>query len=128
MTLCLSNYGDKCCKLYVLMFGLWLFSRFTPPLTKFVSGKAKSLPIIFPGPTLRGVKSRGRNRRQVATPIEATSVAGAPGHRTCCVMFYRATVVGRGRNLLLAHVWLYIERSSDVPFMLRATQSPKKRI
>ena len=32
MTLCLSNYGDKCCKLYVLMFGLWLFSRFTPPL------------------------------------------------------------------------------------------------
>ena len=33
MTLCLSNYGDKCCQLYVLMFGLWLFSRFTPPLT-----------------------------------------------------------------------------------------------
>ena len=33
MTLCLSNYGDKCCKLYVLMFGLWLFSRFTPPLS-----------------------------------------------------------------------------------------------
>ena len=32
MTLCLSNYGDKCCKLYVVMFGLWLFSRFTPPL------------------------------------------------------------------------------------------------
>jgi hypothetical protein len=32
VTLCLSNYGDKCCKLYVLMFGLWLFSRFTPPL------------------------------------------------------------------------------------------------
>ena len=33
MTLCLSNYGDMCCKLYVLMFGLWLFSRFTPPLS-----------------------------------------------------------------------------------------------
>ena len=32
MTLCLSNYGYKCCKWYVLMFGLWLFSRFTPPL------------------------------------------------------------------------------------------------
>ena len=35
-----SNYGDKCCKLYVLMFGLWLFSRFTPPLIVAAGGLA----------------------------------------------------------------------------------------
>ena len=32
----LVNYGDKCCKLYVLMFGLWLLSRFTPPLSFYI--------------------------------------------------------------------------------------------
>ena len=32
VTLCLSHYGDKYCKLYVLMFGLWLFGRFKPSL------------------------------------------------------------------------------------------------
>ena len=32
------------------------------------------------------------------------------------------------RHWLSANLWLYIERSSDVPFMLHATPSPKKRI
>ena len=27
--LCLLSYGDMYCKLYVLMFGLWLFGRFS---------------------------------------------------------------------------------------------------
>ena len=50
MTLCLSNYGDKCCKLYVLMFGLWLFSRFTPPLNRVclqVHGTAVCVPTLL---------------------------------------------------------------------------------
>ena len=46
MTLCLSNYGDKCCKLHVLMFGLWLFSRFTPPLKVKVSSYITQYPIF----------------------------------------------------------------------------------
>ena len=40
--------------------------------------------------------------------------------RTCYVMFYRATVVGRGRDWLSAHVWLSVERSRGVPIMLRS--------
>ena len=30
---CVSNYGDKYCKLYVLMSDLWLFGCFSPPLS-----------------------------------------------------------------------------------------------
>ena len=44
------------------------------------------------------VKRCGRNKRQVAGPIEVTSVAGAPIGPTCCVVFYRATVVWRDRS------------------------------
>ena len=33
--------------------------------------------MIFPGSSLRGVNRCGQNKRQVATQIEATSVAGA---------------------------------------------------
>ena len=35
-------------------------------------------PIIFPGLALRSAKSYSRNKRQIAAPIEATSVARAP--------------------------------------------------
>ena len=49
--------------------------------------------------------------------------------RTCSVMLYRATVVGRGKDWLSAHVWLSGERLWYVPIMLRrASQTPKMRI
>ena len=49
--------------------------------------------------------------------------------RSCCVMLYRATFVGRGRYWLSEHAWLSVEQSCDVTNMLRrASQTKKKRI
>ena len=45
---------------------------------------------------------------------------------TCCVILDRATVVGRGRDWLSEHVWLSVERSWDVPIMLRLAGSNSK--
>ena len=45
---------------------------------------------------------------------------------TCCVILDRATVVGRGRASLFEHVWLAVERSWDVPIMLRRAGSNSK--
>ena len=65
MTLCLSNYGDKCCKLYVLMFGLWLFSRFTPPLTQRASRGARRQLNLNPG------RESTRRREKIAIFMES---------------------------------------------------------
>ena len=64
--------------------------------------------MIFPGSALRGVNRCGK--RQVAALIEATSV------------------VGRGRDWLPEHVWLSVERSWDVPIMLRRAGSNSKEV
>ena len=49
--------------------------------------------------------------------------------RSCCVILYRATFVGRGRDRLSEHAWLSVERLWDVTNMLRrANQTTKNRI
>ena len=45
---------------------------------------------------------------------------------TCCVILDRSTVKGRGRDWLSEHVWLSVERSWDVPIMLRRAGSNSK--
>ena len=54
------------------------------------------------GQPLRGVKRRGRNRRQVAAPIEATSVAVVPVTSHMLRNVYRATVVGARQRLTVS--------------------------
>ena len=67
-------------------------------------------PMIFPGSTLRGVNRCGWPKQETCCCADRSDI-GSWRSRTCCVIFYRATVMGRGRDSLSEHGWLSVERS-----------------
>ena len=66
----------------------------------------------------------GRPKQETSCCADRSDI-GRWRSSTCCVILYRATVVGCGRDLLSTHVWLSVERSCDVPIMLRGASQTR---
>ena len=74
--------------------------------------------MIFPGSALRGVNRCGRPKQETSCCGDRSDI-GCWRSRSCCVISYRATFVGRGIDWLPEHAWLSVERLWNVTNMLR---------